>query len=75
MYTTNEIESIVMRVFGVDTDKIYDGNILNAIQDHYLGDDEFMEISEKQGHIWNLEDFAYLYNTNDIKETIYIRFI
>ena len=70
-----EIEPMGMKVFGIDADKIYDGNILNALQDHYLGDDEFMEISEKQGFIWNLEDFAYLYNTDNIKNTIYIRFI
>jgi len=68
-------EEIELKVFGVDTDKIYDGVVLNAIQDHYLGDDEFMELSEAQGLIWSLDGFVLAYNTNDIKDTIYIRFI
>ena len=73
--TLEGAEEIQMRVWGVDTSKIYDGATLNALQDHYLGDDEFMELSEAHGLIWSLEGFAHAYNTDDIKSTIYIRFI
>jgi hypothetical protein len=70
-------EEITMRVWGVDVDQLDQDNVqlLNALQDHYLGDDEFMELAEKHGYIWTLEGFAYAYNTDDIKSTIYIRFI
>ena len=66
-----------IRVYGVDIDKIDEENfnLLNALQDHYLGDDEFMELSEAHGLIWTLEGFAYAYNTDDIERSVYIRFI
>lgn len=70
----NEIE---MKVYGVDIDKVYKENVnlLNPLKDNYLGDDEFMEISEEHGLIWTLEGFAYAYNNDDIERSVYIRFI
>ena len=68
---------VPLRVYGVNIDKIdkENFNLLNSLHEHYLGDDEFMEISEEHGLIWTLEGFAYAYNNDDIERSVYIRFI
>lgn len=68
---------VEMKVFGVDIDKIdkENFNLLNALQEHYIGDDEFMQLSEEHGLIWSLDGFAHAYNIDDISRSVYIRFI
>lgn len=64
-----------IKVYGIDSSKIYDGITLTRLQDHELSDKEFMNLSEAHGLVWSLKGFAHAYNIDDISYDIYIRFI
>jgi hypothetical protein len=63
------------KVYGVNLDLILDGLEHQRLVDFELSDEEFMEIAESHGLIWNLKDFEHGYNSADIKEQILIRII
>jgi hypothetical protein len=59
------------RVYGIDQagDDIINTDVTS------LSDEEFMDIAEKQGHVWTLNGFEKAFNHEGISETWIIRII
>lgn len=65
------------RVYGIDVSKIYDGLELSQIEDGTLTDEQWMEISEKHGLVWSLNEYARQHNHDQIENasSVFIRII
>lgn len=65
------------RVYGIDISKIYDGYLLSNIVDGTLTDEQWMEISEKHGLVWTLNEYARQHNYDQIENasSVFIRII